>query len=412
MSMQVKMNKGSAMKSNSEAGFTLIELAIVMVIFGFMVTAMFYGLSLYANSAVRGQTDEAMETSQGAILEFFSREGRYPCPADPALGPGDGLYGIEQCAAPAVTVVPGERDADDNIATIENVLIGSMPFNTLLDPDNNINTDDGIIDVPLSESLTIDGEGNKLIYAVTESQTALLTYNQTEGVINVVDENDRTVLGVADTAHFVVISMGDNGEGGYTREGVSIGNCATSIAIDDPTLPPQTFRVNEVENCDDLDGKFLSGIRNEQERYRNDDKTLYGMALNSSHWNYIDQTRIVNTNAGNVGIGITEPREMLHISGDIKAKKIQAEEYCDPAGYNTAGKICMPTRIIAGDEAGMKCGAAGTAVTTIENNSVGGCAAVFPPLASAPITFNKTCPAGQAMVGVSNITGVICEALP
>lgn len=398
---------------NSE-GFTVIELSLVLLIFGLMSGTVLLGLKLYNAETIRAQTEEAVEIDQLAFLEFSGEENRYPCPANPALGPDDVGYGREDCG---LTPVPGQRDMDGD-GNMDPVLIGAIPFLTMLDPDNDGDFDnDGVTDTPLTEAMTIDGWGNKLTYAVSALLVVPATFGQGKGVIEVVDENDLSVLGLPNSADYIIVSAGPNGEGAYSREGERIGTCSTSVPIDgNPGDPPKEVNVNETENCNG-DSTFINGLHSEHERYYNDDALAIGIATNASHWKFVDPTideelRITNTNAGNVGVGVDDPVERYHVEGDLKADQIQAEEFCDPTDYDTVNSACMPTEVIAGTDPNMNCDAtAGTAVTAIEQNAVTShCARVFPQAGSLPAGFQTTCPIpGEAIVGFSNISGVICE---
>lgn len=405
-------------KIKQSEGFTIIELAIVMLIFGFMIGGLFFAFRLYNAQTIRGQTNDALSVSKAAYLEFFSIQGRYPCPADPTLGPNDAGYGLERCNDPsisAVRIVPGERDTNSDPDTPDSVMIGSIPFATMLDPDGNPNTDDGVTDIPLSESKTIDGWGRKLTYAVTQSLTQANTFNDSSGVIDIVDENNQSVLGLPQTAHYALISGGENGEGAYTREGTRIGTCANSIMNPDPDAPPpvEIFDVDETENCNNINGKFAQALRNDNDADFYDDEIDYSTTTTSSFWLFLGpqgpngEFVMHNVNPGNIGIGLTAPQERLHVQGDLKATAIEAAEFCDPDNYNSVGnEICMPSSVVGGSEANMRCANNGEAVTQIQQNSTG-CQPVFTNPASIPVP-NRSCPPGQVITGISNINGVIC----
>ncbi|MCB1532140.1 MAG: type II secretion system protein [Alphaproteobacteria bacterium] len=398
-----------------QGGFTLVELAIVMLIFGMVSGTALLGLRFYMLQQAEVETENALDVGDEALQDFFTAYGRYPCPANPTLGPGDIGYGEEQCAGAGIEIVAGERDADGD-GVNDPVMIGVMPFNTLIDGANDYESAN--YESKITESTTLDGWGRKIFYAVTQSQTNKSTFEDTRGVISVVDEHNQSVLAEPDTAHYALASAGINGHGAYMENGERVSNCSASIITDpgDDSIP--VYSVSEIENCDETDAIFLSGLQNDQDQYYYDDRVKIGLPKTNSHWEIVDEDaatlQAYNTNPGNVGVGVVDPVESFEVAGDLRADEVRAQEFCDPLKYNDDGftpAICMDTAIIAGDEDSMNCDAPGMAVTAIEFNSVDDhCQKAFPDHGSYPPGFQTSCPPGQLVVGISNITGVICES--
>lgn len=71
------MKKYSHKKST---GFTLVEIAIVMVIFGLIIGGLLGPMQIQLENLDRRETQETIETTKEAILGFAIREGRIPCP--------------------------------------------------------------------------------------------------------------------------------------------------------------------------------------------------------------------------------------------------------------------------------------------------------------------------------------------
>ena len=87
-----------------EAGFSLIELAIVIAIVGLISVT---GLNLLAGSVRATQTrttQDRLDLATEAILAFYMANNRLPCPADGDLAPGDTGYGTALGAPGACTI--------------------------------------------------------------------------------------------------------------------------------------------------------------------------------------------------------------------------------------------------------------------------------------------------------------------
>lgn len=84
-------------------GFTLVEIAIAMVIFGLLLGGLMGPLKMQLDNMKRRETIQTMDTIKQAIIGFALRNGRIPCPDtnDP-----DNLenLGIAACATPVGTV--------------------------------------------------------------------------------------------------------------------------------------------------------------------------------------------------------------------------------------------------------------------------------------------------------------------
>ncbi len=421
--MTVTVNKRNA-------GFTTIELAMVIIIFGMILGTIMTVFAFYNAERVKTHTQEAFDTVNAALLSFQATEGRYPCPADPAIPRGGLGYGLEnvdgsgQCVANATSVFAATTtgiDQDDNGAN-DIVFIGAVPFNTILDPDGLPNSGDELQGIPLRDITTYDGWGRKLTYAVSGTLTDSEDYNDYFGSIRVVDENRRSLIqerefdtnndGIVDPsedlngdgihnegqyAHFVVVSHGENGRGAYSSAGVQAETCPNFLPVATP--PMVASNVNELENCDhNIDATFLSGLRNDADSSKNDDLTKFTINETSGLWVYADGSadQIHNTNSGNVGFGEDVPRERLEINGNLRSQGIRSAAYCE----NPLDADCMKAEAIAGDLAEMTC-PPGQAITGIDRNAVNDatrsinlCAPVF----SGPINA-CTCAPGCRVTG-------------
>lgn len=410
-------------------GFTLVEMAIVLVIFGMVMSTLTLAMRMYMGGQARDRTLEAVEETQTALFLFQIDQGKYPCPADPTLPPTDPNYGVADCSSANLITVIGRdgdnADGDNNPNTGgDPVLIGTVPFNTLLDPDGNPATADAPYD-KFKAHHGFDGWGNKLTYAVTRNLTdAVLTpFDHEAGAIYVVDERNNNILDVPGSAHLVIISHGANAKGAWSENGTYIDDCV-DLSIVVPGTTTTKIPKDERENCDHeepavADAIFLKGIANDRQNDYNDDIVKFVVSNVSDIWAYTNAifndngtpgnpaddfiiNQIANTNGGKIGVGIDTPQEQLHLEGDVQAFEFHVDGICD-----TAGGDCLPPEYIGGDVLDMQC-PAGEVVTQIGRPTAADptpkvvCSNPFPASAFTP------CPAGQFLTGISNVTGPIC----
>jgi prepilin-type N-terminal cleavage/methylation domain-containing protein len=91
-------------------GFTLVELAVVLAIFGLLLSIMVIPLSTQVDQQRFADTERQLNAVREALLGFAIANGRLPCPANPGIASGTANAGMENkpgtgCAA-ADGVVP------------------------------------------------------------------------------------------------------------------------------------------------------------------------------------------------------------------------------------------------------------------------------------------------------------------
>ncbi len=69
-------------------GFSLVELAIVLVIVALLTSGLLLGISAQRNAAENIDAQRQLENIREALLGFAMANGRLPCPADPTLTTG------------------------------------------------------------------------------------------------------------------------------------------------------------------------------------------------------------------------------------------------------------------------------------------------------------------------------------
>jgi type II secretory pathway pseudopilin PulG len=99
-----------------EAGFSLVEMAIVIIILGFVLGALLMPLQAQRQQLAQSQTENTLEIAKKALLGFAQSKGRLPCPAT-ANGLENPIGGTTACAMqlgylPAATLGIQPTDAN------------------------------------------------------------------------------------------------------------------------------------------------------------------------------------------------------------------------------------------------------------------------------------------------------------
>jgi len=404
------------------SGFTLVEMAIVLMLVGLIISSFIPGLKTYKTSRDFNTTRDHMELTQEVLREFYGLNGRYPCPANPNLPETDANYGLESCRATVAAACPigiictnvGSRDADnadgDNDPTTgrDPVTIGAIPSRTLAD---------SALFAEFQIANGHDGFLMKFSYAVSELMTdqTLTISNPANGQLGAValkDEFNQDLLNPPDSAHYVFFSHGDNTRGAFTLEGGNVGDC-TVMAMGVPVPPPAGSNIGaagieiDKENCDGNDAIFVKALRSlgNNDSYF-DDMVFFNAITSNSLWrrsNFSPPTDayLYNTNVGEVGIGLTNPASKLHVNGDIRTESsvIADGDYCALDASD-----CLAPEALGGT-AMTQC-PPGEIATGIENNDL-----VCIPLFAGPINF--TCPfAGEFVTSFTNLGSVTCSPVP
>ncbi len=130
-------------------GFTLVEVAIAIVIVGFLVGGAIVSLTTQMEIRNRSETDKILERARDALLGFAAVEGRLPCPAS-----GTGATPLEK----------SRESQAGGIGECTNNFDGYLPASTL-----------GIGPVDSETGLLIDAWGRPIRYAVTTSNSKAFT---------------------------------------------------------------------------------------------------------------------------------------------------------------------------------------------------------------------------------------------
>ncbi len=321
---------------NDSKGFSLLEMAAVMLIMGILITP---AVQMYHQHRVDKDWDEvATDTTRitNALGGYRAIYGRYPCPAATNAAPNSTTYGFEfpDCAA----LAPPPGSCAGGICTYTNtvsgrdVVVGSLPYKTL----------------NLHEAYSFDSYKNRYTYAITLDLTSNVTFNMSSGGISVLDSLDtsKSLISPAGSAHFVVLSHGKNGAGSVARSGQPGGNvCGNGAAA-------------EQENCDG-DADFAGGSYNSSTF---DDRVTYFTSVEPSEWQYSADATFENAihlkNTGGFAIGksllddLSTASELTIVdttggTGSIYAmQNFESEQLCKEGSI--ASGDCFEPEIIGG----------------------------------------------------------------
>ncbi|HEV2611814.1 MAG TPA: type II secretion system protein [Noviherbaspirillum sp.] len=190
---------------SSKAGFTLIEMAIVVLIVSIMMTLGVATLSAQLESTAVASTKKRQEAIRDALVAYLAKNRRLPCPDNPAANaPNVAFDGIEDRAAASVAGPP----PTPNTTTACSSAFGVVPYATL----------------GISRELAQDGWSNLFSYQVsTAPYNWTLNASFSAGSQGGITVNTRNAAGTltAFTGNAVVVlaSHGKTALGAYTVGG-------------------------------------------------------------------------------------------------------------------------------------------------------------------------------------------------
>ncbi|MCL2525136.1 MAG: type II secretion system GspH family protein [Betaproteobacteria bacterium] len=162
------------------AGFSLIELAIVLVIVALLAGGLMMTLSTQQEIQRLSEVRRQLADIREALLGFAIINGRLPAPADPSIASG----------------TAGAGESDDKLIGGANKGFGVLPWTTLGLPET-------------------DPWGQRFTYKVSDDFATSDFMLMTPGSITVTDG----AVNIATNLPAIVISHGRNGLGGYDRYG-------------------------------------------------------------------------------------------------------------------------------------------------------------------------------------------------
>lgn len=313
----------------SVSGFTLIEIAISLVIVGILFSSAFYAYSLYLIKKESTKTLEAVSAAATALYEFKNANGRYPCPSpileqkDTSLNYGHETDCSDKTIGTGTIVPPGRCLTGTTLPDNYNGICIESSLRTILGVNPRVRV--GAIpfrDLQIDEKNTIDGYGSRLVYAVTEDMAVAATYKDTIAGIEIRDGSGNVLSGGDRSVAFLVLSPGKNKNGAVDISGRASPCLTTAADIDG-------------ENCRDF-----TSLTNTQAVYvmdahasgtnRFDDIVEYFVPTGGEVWRRETNTseNIIDMSEDKVGVGITSP---LQLTDDLTIKQSTLENVTDMA---------------------------------------------------------------------------------
>ena len=178
------------MMNKQQKGFTLVEIAIVLVIFGLVMSALLMPLQAQRARTEQLQTEATLENAKRALLGYAQAQGRLPCPATVASNGAEAPLGGGACT----------------------VQSGFLPAATL-----GVQPTD-------AQGFALDAWSNRIRYAVTNSDINSFTINNgmsTIGIANLTPNirvcgtstaaNCSAAINLINNAVAVIYSLGTTG---------------------------------------------------------------------------------------------------------------------------------------------------------------------------------------------------------
>lgn len=361
------MNAYNEKSSKNQSGYTLIEMAISLMIVGLLFGA---GVALYGQYIKQTRVDTTLTNLDTALVkidEFQRSKGRLPCPAPLNVARTAPNYGAENTANCLAAIMAGPGKCLNGICveqtvrtdlglgaipiapiTENYVLVGAIPFRALQIPEKD----------------TFDGYSDRIVYAVTYSATDDTTYNASKGAISVKNYSNSSLTTKDGSVLYLALSHGENRMGAYSHIGVLVspctagtqesGNCnigfETGIELSPLAIYKSTLQSTGA-NADYFDDYVAYYSKNTDPTWRR----------TTANYNNIQDLSPRNIGVGQASGGaevleITSSgtTDSLRVYGSTGSDgKIETNKVCD-----VGGTICFDPKVIGGDSAagdGMKC---------------------------------------------------------
>lgn len=223
------------------SGFTLIEILIVITIVSLLASMSASVFISYNKQQKIKLTKARLDQIHESIQNFLEVNGRYPCPAPFTLIPTDANFGIE-----------GDSDPTSNHSCQQG--FGLIPFTGSVgafsaNPSVPFHVQIGVLPVRtlnLPDEYAVDAWGGLLTYAVarhlaTEKMTSgAVGFSNSRGNIRILDNAGNTLINPPNSAHYIVLSHGEDQNGARVLESNNINHRKNPCGA-----------LQQAENCDD-----------------------------------------------------------------------------------------------------------------------------------------------------------------
>lgn len=237
---QDKKIKFSHSRNQEEGGFTLLELAIVMIITGIMISLMATALLAYMRRAELQKTLSRMEVVQEAIERYVDVNGVYPCAASRTLGPENTNFGRAIASGPPGAQCGTVAAAGSGTASNGGVRIGAIP----------------VRDLNLPDEFIADAWGKKFTYAVTENLATPGSFVANGGRVRIRDTAGNSVVFPNDSAHYIIVSHGVSGHGAFPITASNNPSTPCGASLDSENCNNNRLFLSTLVNSDVTGGNF------------------------------------------------------------------------------------------------------------------------------------------------------------
>ena len=177
-----------------QRGFTLVEMAVVALIIGLLMSAVMSMTSAQMLNAQIEMTRRKAQAAKTALTTFVARYNRLPCPAVGSAAQGTAGYGREAATPGTCT----------GAVSTDGVVTGVLPW----------------VELGLSDDAASDAFGQRFTYSVTAAATDL-NAEKVAGMKGNIDIHSATPVAAANLinsgnpAVVMIVSHGKNGYGAY-----------------------------------------------------------------------------------------------------------------------------------------------------------------------------------------------------
>jgi len=243
-----------------EKGFSLVELAVVLIIVGLLTGMAITGLYAYLERENRATTITRLDAVEQALHLYAARNKRLPCPANGALAETDASAGIEQrsgnvCTAGVQFSAVPWRDLGIAQGVSYDGWNRRISYRVFYDASGSPAGTRGLvrasgIDMSLCKASATD-DGTSVNDCAADGTTSPMEFLRNKGLTIRTDVSPAgSVIRSATTpesgggAAFVLISHGRNGIGAYIKSGANPGRSEA------PPLTSLSGYARELENLD------------------------------------------------------------------------------------------------------------------------------------------------------------------
>lgn len=429
-------------------GYSLFEVAIVMMIAGVMMAAAAQAYRVYRENQIYTTTTANIERVLNNMNTYLAQNGSYPCPASLTDDRGATTYGKPgDCSV--TTVAAGTcaggicvEETDKTTLTwaafspactegmtctfsgTKQIRYGDAePFFATQTATGSITCDNATFGDPHSgffkhceygvpagsvvrvrrgfvpframnvpEEMAMDGYGNRLQYAVTERLAVPATFDRNGGAIGIVDgqATPRSVITPEDSGHFMIFSSGPNAIGAYSKEGKLKFACAgAGLDVENcntGTPAAQKKATYRVANYSTTLGASL--FDDTVKHYTSGDIPLW-VVSSANRDNIVDNIDAGNSADSHIAIGGAASTEyLLRVTGNIKANTDPVAVTDPTSGSVRANSICNATD--------------GSCQMELAPALLGGSKTVSDPTYYPANATNMNCPAGQYVTKIES----------